>query len=95
LRKTFPAFRRAEYENITFFKIYDNDFALGYQLKFDIDEFIVLLNAAQKVNEEFKLPEGNWDILVNSSKAGIEKLGEANGKIVVNPVNGYVLKKRK
>jgi pullulanase/glycogen debranching enzyme len=95
LRKTFPAFRRAEYENISFFNIYDNDFALGYCLNYDEDEFIVLFNAAQKVDEEFKLPQGNWDILVNPLYAGIVKLGDAFGKIVVNPVSGFVLRKRK
>ena len=95
LRKTFPAFRRAGYENISFFNIYDNDFALGYCLNYVGDEFIVLLNAAQKVDEEFKLPQGNWDILVNPLYAGIVKLGDAFGKIVVNPVSGFVLRKRK
>jgi pullulanase len=95
LRKTFPAFRRAEHENISFFNIYDNDFALGYHLNYDEDEFIVLFNAAQKVDEEFKLPQGNWDILVNPLYAGIVKLGDAFGKIVVNPVSGFVLRKRK
>lgn len=95
LRKTFPAFRRAAYENISFFKIYDNDFALGYSLNYDKDEFIVLFNAAQKTDEEFKLPEGNWDILVNPLYAGITKLEDALEKIVVKPVSGFVLRKRK
>lgn len=95
LRKTFPAFRRAEYENITFFKIYDNDFALGYHVNYNKDEFIVLLNSAKKVDEEFILPEGIWDILVNPSIAGIIKLGDASGKILVEPVSGFVLRKRK
>src|SRR5664280_2464831 len=58
-------------------------------------DFIVLFNAAQKVDEEFKLPQGNWDILVNPLYAGIVKLGDAFGKIVVNPVSGFVLRKRK
>lgn len=95
LRKEFPAFRRTPYENISFFKIYDNDFALGCRLNYDEDNFIVLFNAAQKIAEEFKLPEGNWDILVDASKAGIEKLGEVSGKIVVQPVSGFVLRKIK
>jgi pullulanase len=95
LRKEYPAFRRTPYENITFFKIYDNDFALGYHLNYDKDEFIVLFNAASKVDEEFKLPDGNWDILVDSSKAGMVKLGDASGKIVVKPVSGFVLRKNK
>ena len=95
LRKEFPAFRRAAHEDISFFKIYDNDFALGYCLNYDKDEFIVLFNAVQKIDEEFKLPEGNWDILVDPSKAGIEKLGDVSGKILVKPVSGYVLRKSK
>jgi len=68
---------------------------LGYCLNYGKDEFIVLFNAAQKIDEEFKLPEGNWDILVDPSKAGIEKLGGASGKILVKPVGGYVLRKSK
>jgi pullulanase len=95
LRKEFPAFRRAAYENVSFLKIYDNDFALGYRLNYNNDEFIVLLNAAQKGVEEIKLPEGDWDILVNPLKAGIEKLGDASDKIIVNSVSGFVLRKRK
>lgn len=93
LRNKFRAFRRTAYEDISFFKIYDNDFSLGYHMKFEDEEFIVLFNAAPKVDEEFKLPEGNWEILVDSEKAGIEKIGEATGKIVVRPVSGYVLRK--
>jgi pullulanase len=94
LRKKFPAFRRASYENISFFNIYDNDFSLGYHLKFDRDEFIVLFNAAREVDEEFKLPEGKWDILVDFEKAGIEKLGEVSGAVIVKPVSGIVLKQK-
>jgi pullulanase/glycogen debranching enzyme len=93
LRKEFPAFRRAEYEDINFFKIYDNDFALGYHLKYEKDEFIVLFNADQKNEEEFKLPPGEWDILVDPDKAGVEKNGEVSGKITVKAVSGYVLRK--
>jgi pullulanase/glycogen debranching enzyme len=93
LRKTFPAFRKTAYEDITFFHVYDNDFALGYNMKYGNDEFVVLFNAAQNTNEEFKLPEGNWDVLVDSFKAGIDKLNVVSGTIVVNPVSGYVLRK--
>jgi pullulanase/glycogen debranching enzyme len=95
LRKEFPAFRKAAYEDITFMHVYDNDFALGYHIKYEQNEFIVLFNAAQKGDEEFKLPDGNWDILVNSTLAGTDKLGEISGKILVNPVSGFVLIKSK
>jgi pullulanase/glycogen debranching enzyme len=95
LRNKFPAFRRADYEDVSFFKIYDNDFALGYNVKYEKDEFIVLFNADQKTDEIFNLPEGKWDILVNPEKAGVEKIDEAVGKIIVKPVSGYVLRKER
>jgi pullulanase/glycogen debranching enzyme len=95
LRTKFAAFRRAAYEDISFFHIYDNDFALGYTVKYRDDIFIVLFNASHKVNEEFVLPEGNWEILVDALKAGSEKLGEVSGKLLVKPVTGFVLKKSK
>jgi pullulanase/glycogen debranching enzyme len=95
LRNKFPAFRRADYEDITFFNIYDNDFALGYQLKSEADEFIVLLNAGQKTDEEFKLPDGKWDVIVDKDIAGIESRREVSGKIIVKHVSGYVLRKSK
>jgi pullulanase/glycogen debranching enzyme len=95
LRNTFPAFRRADYEDVNFFRIYDNDFALGYKVKYENEEFVVLFNANQSANEEFDMPEGRWDILVDSDKAGVVKLGETEGKITVNAVSGLVLRKEK
>jgi len=93
LRKSFPAFRRADYEDVNFFRIYDNDFALGYNVKFEKDEFVVLFNANQKTDEEFILPEGKWDVLVNPYKAGLDKIEEVSGKIIVKPISGFVLKR--
>ncbi len=95
LRKTFPAFRRADYEDVSFLKIYDNDFALGYNVKYDNDEFMVLFNANPKTDEEFILPSGKWDILVNPDKAGVDRIDGAFGKLIVKPVSGYVLKKER
>lgn len=95
LRNLFPAFRRADYEDVNFFKIYDNEFALGYQIKYNADEFVVLFNANQKSKEEFTLPEGKWDILVSPDKAGVDKIDEASGMIIVNAISGYVLRKAK
>ena len=68
---------------------------MGYHLNYDNDEFIVLLNASPKVDEEFKLPEGHWDILVDPLKTGIEKMADAEGKLLVKPVSGFVLRKSK
>ncbi|OGU74567.1 MAG: pullulanase [Ignavibacteria bacterium RBG_16_34_14] len=94
LRNTYPAFRRAKYEEVSFYIIKDNDFALGFLIAFGGDEFLVLFNANPKKKEEFHLPEGEWDVLVNEDKAGIVVLDTVTKKVILKPSNGMVLKKR-
>jgi pullulanase len=94
LRNQYPAFRRAGYEDITFYDIKDNQFALGYDLKYENDEFIVLINAHQESDEEFNLPKGEWEVFVSPEKAGIESQGTVVAEIEVQPSSGYLLKKR-
>lgn len=94
LRNNYEAFRRAEYEDITFYDIKDNPFALGYELKYNDDLFIVLLNANPNMKEEFILPSGEWDILVDENSAGLKSLGTAKKKMTLNPSTGCVLKKK-
>jgi pullulanase/glycogen debranching enzyme len=93
LRNTFPAFRRAKYEDVTFYDIKDNDFASGYLVSHGGDEFIVLLNANMRKKEEFHLPEGKWDILVNKDYAGIEVLGSVMRKVILESSTGLLLRK--
>jgi len=92
LRKKYDAFRRAYYDNVNFIKIENNSFALDYQVKFNNDVFLVLLNANPKMKEEFILPEGEWNILVNPAIAGIESIGTVREQIVIESSSGYVLK---
>ena len=92
LRKKYDTFRRADYDDVDFIKIENNPFALGYQVKFNNDVFLVLLNANPKVKEKFILSEGEWNILVNSATAGIESRGTVKEQIVIEPSSGYVLK---
>ena len=92
LRKKYDAFRRADYDDVNFFKIENNPFALGYRLEYNNEVFLVLLNANPKVTEEFILPDGEWDILVNPAVAGIESIGTTKGQLVIEPSSGYVLK---
>jgi pullulanase/glycogen debranching enzyme len=94
LRNKYSAFRRARYEDITFFKENDNPFALGYQLEYNNENFIVVFNADTNKSQVFNLPEGEWEILVNPDKAGIESLGEVTTKIEVLSSTGFVLKKK-
>jgi pullulanase/glycogen debranching enzyme len=94
LRNKFEAFRRADYNNILFFNITDNDFAVGFHIHHKEEYFLVLMNANNKMDEEFILPEGEWEILVNPDKAGTKGLGSAKGRIIVEKSSGYVLKKK-
>ncbi|MHB1687488.1 MAG: alpha-amylase family glycosyl hydrolase [Ignavibacteriaceae bacterium] len=94
LREKFAAFRRAKYENVRFFNITDNPFALEYNVKYENENFIVLFNSNHNKDEEFILPEGKWEVYVNPETAGASSLGEVSGKIVLQPTTGFVLKKK-
>ena len=93
LRKNFDVFRRAEYNDVQFFKITGNPFAIGYSVKSKNQSFIVLFNADPKLDEKFSLPDGKWDILVNEISAGKVSLGTVSGAVILRPSSGMVLKK--
>lgn len=92
IRNTYDAFRRAEYDDVKFLDTKDNPFAIGYVLKYDETVFVVLANADRKKSQEFILPDGTWDILANSEKAGIKSLGTVKGKIKIPASSGAILK---
>jgi pullulanase/glycogen debranching enzyme len=93
LRNRYTSFRRAKYEDISLYIIKDNDFAIGFLIAHGVDEFIVLFNANQSKKEEFHIPEGKWDVLVNNDKAGIKVLDTVMKKVILQPSTGMVLKK--
>ncbi len=92
LRSTYAAFRRADYEDISFMDNPQSKFGLAYSVNYKNERFMVLFNADQKEKLEFSLPEGSWEVLVDKDKAGIRPLSEVNGKIKLEPVSGAVLK---
>jgi len=94
LRKKYEAFRHADYEHVHFFDVNDNPFAMGYMLEYKDNKFIVLFNASTEVIEEFFLPEGEWEILVDASSAGVEPITLISSQAVLDPSTGIVLKKR-
>jgi pullulanase/glycogen debranching enzyme len=65
-------------------------FALGYSLKHNGTEFVVLFNPEEK-QVRFDLPESEWDILVNPEKAGVVSLGRIEETVTLQPKDGYVL----
>jgi pullulanase/glycogen debranching enzyme len=93
LRNNYDAIRRAEYDDVTFLNTVE--LALGYHINYKEEEFIILLNADPYKDQAFFLPEGEWDILVNETAAGIKILGKALHKINLKPSTGMVLKKMK
>ena len=95
LRNKYDAFRKANYDDITFFANDHNEFTVGYTINYNKDQFLVLMNANPNSNKEFLLPEGNWEVLVNEELAGIKKLEVVKDKLVVPSTAGYVLKSRK
>ena len=92
LRNTYPAFRRAKYDNIHFVELKSNEFALGYFLKYENSVFFVGFNADPQKKANFKLPKGKWDILVNSQKAGFDSIGVIRNSLLLQPITGTVLK---
>jgi pullulanase/glycogen debranching enzyme len=94
LRKECNAFRRAEYEDVTFIDFKDNPFAFGYFLKYQGEEFIVLFNAHPKLKSEFNLPEGGWDVLIDENSAGVIPIKTVQQRITINNSTGMILKKK-
>jgi len=95
LRKKYSAFRNAESENAEFYDHIKSKFAFAYKLSDNENTFVVIFNADDKLNLEFPLPEGNWEILVNNSSAGIKPLKVIKNKIQIDAKTGIVLKQKK
>lgn len=94
LRKTYKAFRRAKSEQITFLNNLQNEFSIGFSIKMYANEFIVLLNADQNTTDRFKLPEGDWEVLVNNKDAGTDVLSIVSGDVEIPAVSGFVLRRK-
>ncbi len=95
IRKKFNAFRKAEYDDIIFYDIQDNEFALQYLIDYENDQFLVLLNSNHTKEQKFLLPEGNWEILVNPQIAQTTAIGKISNFLTVEPISGCILKKSK
>ncbi len=95
LRKTYDAFRYAEYDNIEFITNNNNEFFLGYKVKHKKEEFLVYFNANTKSEIDIKLPKGEWEIIVNGESAGIETIKKVKNGLNIPASTGCVLRKVK
>jgi len=93
LRKTYEEFRRAESEQIKFFNL-GGEFSIGFSVKMYDKEFIVLMNSSKQNEEQFLLPDGEWEIFVNNEKAGIDVLSTVSGQIKIPTTSGLILKRK-
>ncbi len=98
LRKTHRAFRWSEKSDVEFFPS-EAELALGYQLhrqsSGDTHDFIVLMNGHTSKPASFKVPAGEWEIVVNEQKAGTTSLSKfKGGKFALMPTSGVVMRKK-
>ncbi len=93
LRNRYDVFRKAGHNEIKFFDVKENSFALGYSIEHEKNIFLIFFNSNPQKEQEFILPEGEWDMLVNSEEAGIESLEKISSKITLKPSTGLVLMK--
>lgn len=94
LRKSYKSFRRAEYDDVKFISVKDNEFALGYELNYEDENFVLLFNAHPLNEVVCELPKGKWEVLVNHDKAGTKSIGTVSGIITIPTSSGFVLKKK-
>ena len=92
-RQTFEAFRKANYDEIKFHDYQAESFVLSFELTHKNEIFIAALNGYHKKETKIKLPEGDWEILINGETAGIQALGVIKKEMTIKPITGYVLRR--
>jgi len=95
LRKAHPALRKSMRKDIHFLKC-DNEFGIGFWIdkksSGDTYNFLVLMNADPKKNVKFKIPVGQWSLVVDGERAGVDILENGfSDEIEVTPTSGLVL----
>ena len=96
LRREHPAFRSNNSEEIRekvkILKAMDHMVVVYYGDNLNGDpwkEIIVVFNGSLEEGD-YILPEGRWNVVVNSERAGVETLGVIRGKIVLDPLSMFV-----
>ncbi|MEQ8525490.1 pullulanase [Gracilimonas sp.] len=96
LRLNTPALRKAKPNEINF-KVYKDPlhvtFSIDGKSSGDMYDYFVSLNASYKHAHEIILPEGYWEVVVNSEKAGSSTLKSVEKSMLVPAISGVVLRK--
>jgi len=97
LRKKFSVLRKAPRESYKFLTC-KNEFGVGFWIQKKTSgakkEIMVLMNGDANNSITFKLPKGEWDVIVNEEKSGTEILqNNIQGEIKISQTSGMVLVK--
>jgi pullulanase len=95
LRKLHPALRSSDAADFRFLSDSENSFAFAFLLEKtssgDKNDFFIILNGDRQQSASFKLPDGEWSVLVDAKSAGVHELYKRKGEIRVSPSSGIVL----
>jgi pullulanase len=94
LRKREEAFREAAPGDIRFINDSDSLF-LAYEVAYQNQHFIIIMNGNMKQNRKLRLPDKNWKILVDGNEVYLNNEPGINDSSVTIPAStGFVLQKR-
>lgn len=96
MRREHPAFRlqtrKQVREHMTF---HDGPGPIWYQLNGsavgDAWSTVLVAYNGDPEGKRFVLPEGSWNVVVDHQRAGVEKIGEASGEVLLQPFSMMVL----
>lgn len=96
LRLSAPALRKAEPQEVHF-KVYNDPlhitFSIDGKSTKDNYDYFVSLNANKDQTHEIKIPDGYWEMVINSEKAGTDTIESIRHAYDLQPCSGVVLRK--
>jgi pullulanase/glycogen debranching enzyme len=96
LRLKSPSFRKSNPDDINF-KVYQDPlhitFSISGKSSGDMYDYFVSLNANSRETHEIILPDGYWELVVNTHKAGNETIKSVQQKLNVPASSGVILRK--
>ncbi|MFU8858896.1 MAG: alpha-amylase family glycosyl hydrolase [Cyclonatronaceae bacterium] len=96
LRKSSPALRRSDPDDIDFTEYYDALFLtciIRGKSSGDNYDYLISMNANNEYEQELHLPEGTWELLVTDQQAGDSAILRMNGMVWLAPLSGLVARK--
>lgn len=96
LRKSSPALRRSDPDDIDFTEYYDALFLtciIRGKSSEDRYDYLIAMNANNEYEQELHLPEGVWEIVVTDQEAGDSVIIRMSGMVRLAPLSGLVARK--